>query len=476
MRRAMMIDLDKCIGCQACVTSCKERWDSGPNAHRDWVNEYENVDGENIIGITFYPGLCMQCEEHPCTTDCPTGATYMDKKTGVVMVDSDVCIGCGNCVSMCSYDARHLDEKKGIVEKCNLCAPYVERGEQPACVATCLSNCRHFGDLDDPTGELVALIEKTRAKPLVTEAIDIGPRVTYAGETHRKQIVARGVVKKGKKSQLTTLWAGVTRPFVTYFVPTIMGATLLGGLFVNLKNRKNKIAGQNTKDDSQKTLSRHRAGMRFLHWFNLLSWLLLLATGVALMSSPSFALFGERFPKLVAGAAGGGAPLIKFHVVWGIAWAVIIIPIFLVYKRWGLEALQELRLTRDDIAWLRHKPSHMLGLSKKPLPDQDKYNAGQKLFAMAVLGGTIAIIATGLVMSFHLGPPQVIAACIVLHKLAVAVTLLGVAVHFTMAAVLKDERPALKSMISGNIDYEHANHHNRKWVKEMDTLAMEGKK
>jgi formate dehydrogenase gamma subunit len=386
----------------------------------------------------------------------------------VVMVDSDVCIGCGNCISMCAYDARHIDATKGIVEKCNLCAPYVARGEQPACVATCLADCRHFGDLDDPGGTLARLILETGAKPLADPAVDIKPKVVYAGEAGRAQIMANGAVSKPQKSSLTRFWQEASRPFASYVVPFVAGATVLGGLLVNLKSRKEHVAAEFDSVRAPGALPRHRAGMRLLHWFNLASWILLLLTGIALMSSRNFALFGEGFPQWVLGLFGGAASLIRFHGIGGVAWALIIVPVFLVYKRGGLRAIAEIKLTGDDWNWLREKPFAMLGLTEKPLPRQDKYNAGQKLFAAAVLLGTIAIIVTGLVMTFHLGSPGLVSACIVIHKLAVAITFIGIAVHVTMAALLREERPALMSMITGEIDYEHAREHNAKWVSQID--------
>ena len=69
MRHAMMIDLEKCVGCQACVSSCKQRWGSGPGAARDWVHTFETGQRGKDLAIAFYPGLCMQCEEH-CDDVC----------------------------------------------------------------------------------------------------------------------------------------------------------------------------------------------------------------------------------------------------------------------------------------------------------------------------------------------------------------------------------------------------------------------
>ena len=488
MQLGMLIEADRCIGCHACVSACKEKWNTGPGAQRNWVREYEHGTLGKDLGVTFYPGLCMQCAEHPCTRDCPTGATYQDDSTGIVMVDRDVCIGCGNCISNCAYSARFHDARQGIVEKCNLCAPFLARGEMPACVTTCLAECRHFGDLDDKSGELVRRIKETGAKPLITSAIDLGPRIFYAGEKERTQILAQGVIKPPQKSWLTKVWHGFSLPLSRYVVPAFGIAAVVGGLLINIRTRLKTGAstGSSGLDDQAgkkaaahpagpvnqeskgegEVLERHRTGIRVLHWFNLLSWLVLLLTGTALMSTKSFALFGQGFPLWMIGLFGGKANLIMFHALWGIAWAVITIPIFLVYKKGGWKAIKELRITRDDLKWLVQKPLALLHLSDKPLPPQDKYNMGQKLFALTVLGGTLLIILTGLIMVFHWGPPTMVAAAILVHKLAIAVILMGIAVHVTMAAIIRSERAALKSMVTGKIDRNHAEKHSAKWVSE----------
>ncbi len=506
MRLAMSIDLDRCVGCQACVSACKEQWDSGPGAARDWVRTIETGKRGRDLAVTFYPGLCMQCEEHPCTLDCPTGATYADPKTGVVMVDGDACIGCGNCISRCPYGARHVDPVKKVVEKCNLCAPFVARGELPACVATCPAECRLFGDLDDPASDVSRAAREKAARPLVAPGVGVGPKTTYAGEARRQRILAAGAVKQPRESGLTRTW-GVTLPVARDVVPAVGVAFVGAGLLVNLKARADRVKREEAKGSGDATatssseparqpahsrdlaldldergrgstataigvhaawLPRHRAGVRFLHWFNALSWVLLVATGTGLMSAASFALFGTAFPRLASRLAGGTAALLRFHVLWGLLWAVVIVPMFLLFKKGPREVLAEVRLTRRDLAWLFTKPLAMAGLRAQPLPPQDKYNAGQKLFAILVLLATTLIIASGLVMTFHLGAAGVVAGAMVVHKLAIALVLLGVAIHVTMAAVIAEERPALRSMITGRIDYLHARHHSPNWVAGLD--------
>jgi formate dehydrogenase gamma subunit len=484
MRYGMMIELDKCVGCQACVAACKERWDTGPKAARDWVFEYESGKRGKDLSLTFFPGLCNHCDGHPCTTDCPTGATFMNEQ-GIVVVDSDVCIGCGNCVSMCPYSARKVDEEKRIVEKCSYCEPYVKAGKQPACVETCLADCRHFGDLDDPKGDLTQLIKTRDAKPLTKpEHPNVGPRTYYAPADKRQTVLEQpGVIRKLEQSLLTKAWKNVTGPAARWAVPPMALLTGLGGLMINLRQRrmgKEQAPTTETQSDhhngahaDDEKLFRHTRGMRVLHWFNAFSWLFLLLTGTALMVGSSFALFGPDVAKAIADFFGGAANLLKLHVVWGLLWAAIIVPFFLVFKHGGIEAIKEVLLTKDDIRWMMLKPLVMLGLTKKPLPPQDKYNAGQKMFAISALAGTTTIIATGLVMTFHIGPPELVSSAILLHKLAIMLALVGVAVHITMAAIIVEERPALKSMITGYVDRHHAESHATKWVDELEQQKHE---
>ncbi len=116
----------------------------------------------------FFPRLCNHCDNPPCMSVCPTGATYkMDN--GIVMVDEDLCMGCRACAMACPYDARRAvtydDVEKGkafygeayrrerpSVDKCTFCEHRVKEGLQPACVETCVGSARMFGDLDNPGG------------------------------------------------------------------------------------------------------------------------------------------------------------------------------------------------------------------------------------------------------------------------------------------------------------------------------------
>lgn len=167
----LVIDLDVCVGCHACVVNCKE-WNTGgygaPLADSDawgdnpsgaWLNRihtFEITPENSPAQIVHFPKSCLHCEQAPCVTVCPTGASYKRADDGIVLVEEDKCIGCGLCAWACPYGAREMDPAENVMKKCTLCVdriynenlPEVDR--TPACVRTCPANARHFGDFADP--------------------------------------------------------------------------------------------------------------------------------------------------------------------------------------------------------------------------------------------------------------------------------------------------------------------------------------
>ncbi|MGB7287681.1 MAG: 4Fe-4S dicluster domain-containing protein [Salaquimonas sp.] len=167
----LVIDLDVCVGCHACVVNCKEWNTSGygaPLADTDpygdsptgaWLNRihtFEITPEDAPAQIVHFPKSCLHCDDAPCVTVCPTGASYKRSEDGIVLVEEDKCIGCGLCAWACPYGAREMDPVENVMKKCTLCVdriyndnlPEVDR--TPACVRTCPANARHFGDFADP--------------------------------------------------------------------------------------------------------------------------------------------------------------------------------------------------------------------------------------------------------------------------------------------------------------------------------------
>jgi Fe-S-cluster-containing dehydrogenase component len=130
----LVIDLDTCVGCHACATNCKE-WNTsghmGPLPDQQpysaaqegvWFNRvhaYEAGDGDEGRTVHF-PRSCLHCETPACVTVCPTGASYKRAEDGIVLVNTDMCIGCQLCAWACPYGARELDEDQGVMKKCTI--------------------------------------------------------------------------------------------------------------------------------------------------------------------------------------------------------------------------------------------------------------------------------------------------------------------------------------------------------------------
>jgi hypothetical protein len=229
---------------------------------------------------------------------------------------------------------------------------------------------------------------------------------------------------------------------------------------------------------AQRQIKKHHVAIMLLHWFNAIVWLLELATGAALISSPHFRIAPLWYIAIVQGFFGSRAHMLWFHIAVGITWIVV----FAVYGTFGFrtyltrEVLErEIALDWDDLVWLRMRLLRILGRSNEPLPPQGVYNAGQKLFALLVYAMIPIIMLTGLVMAFHLVTTSLVAWAVVLHFVAVGLVASGLMIHVYMGAVFPEEKPAFFSMITGTVNELYAYRHHFKWWKEVKMQEREWK-
>ncbi len=201
---AMVIDLNTCVGCNACMAACamENQTPVWANRWRTYVHDLEVTSGflEDQIRRRFFPRLCNHCDNPPCMSVCPTGATHK-LENGIVMVDDDLCMGCRACAMACPYDARfdvtYDDLKEGetfygslhfrtspSVDKCSFCSHRVMRGLKPACVETCVGYSRMFGDLNDPADPVAKIVASGVAKPLMSH-LGTRPNVFYISDLER---------------------------------------------------------------------------------------------------------------------------------------------------------------------------------------------------------------------------------------------------------------------------------------------------
>lgn len=160
---ALVIDIDRCVGCGLCTQACHER-----NALPEGQSYIRVEDRKADDQTWFLPVQCQHCADPPCAIVCPTKATYIHE-SGAVLINEKLCVGCKYCMVACPYQARIFDEERGVADKCSLCLERVLQGEVPACVQACLPGARVFGRIDDPESEVGRMLGWDRTKPLHPE-------------------------------------------------------------------------------------------------------------------------------------------------------------------------------------------------------------------------------------------------------------------------------------------------------------------
>jgi Fe-S-cluster-containing dehydrogenase component len=175
-RYAMVIDTRRCVGCMDCVVACKVENGVPEGLSRDWLRH--DLRGQwPTVQLEIRSERCNHCDDPPCVSCCPTGASHIRSPGRIVLVDPEACIGCKACLASCPYDARFI-HPDGHADKCTFCVHRLEQGLDPACVAVCPTHCMTFGDLDDPRSEVRRLLA-SRAHHVLRPEAGTGPRIFY---------------------------------------------------------------------------------------------------------------------------------------------------------------------------------------------------------------------------------------------------------------------------------------------------------
>ena len=172
-RYGLVIDLERCIGCQTCTIACKVEngMETVSGIRVETVGgKYRDTPSGEYPGLRMYylPVVCMHCEKPPCLDACPVEAIY--KRTdGIVLIDQDKCDCCRVCLDACPYGAIAYDNEKHMVQKCNLCFERLDDGFEPFCVTCCGPEAIFYGDLADRKSYVYQLIHKGNAYVLKPE-------------------------------------------------------------------------------------------------------------------------------------------------------------------------------------------------------------------------------------------------------------------------------------------------------------------
>jgi len=225
----MVINLDKCTGCRACMVACKVENNTPEGNFWMYVFRFEEGEFPNSR-VWFMPRPCQHCDNAACVKVCPVGARYK-REDGLTATDFDRCIGCRYCEVACPYGVNYFNWKKpeknyyldwedpdvislidgnkvpyanpdleqaygaeqrriaggghikGVMEKCTFCVHRLEQGLEPACVNVCPTRAILFGDLDDPNSTVSRILREKPSFRLLEE-VGTEPRVHYVGGQH----------------------------------------------------------------------------------------------------------------------------------------------------------------------------------------------------------------------------------------------------------------------------------------------------
>jgi formate dehydrogenase iron-sulfur subunit len=193
-RMGFFTDTSLCIGCKACEVACKE-WNAVPEDGLNWTgNSHDNSGGlgadtwrhvafveqrvavgEHEPNFQHLPAagedgadgfrwlmasdVCKHCTHAACLDVCPTGAIFRTE-FGTVVVQQDICNGCGYCVPACPYGVLDKREDDGRIFKCTLCYDRLGAGEEPACAKACPTDSIQFGELDELRARAAGRVEQ----------------------------------------------------------------------------------------------------------------------------------------------------------------------------------------------------------------------------------------------------------------------------------------------------------------------------
>ena len=183
--KAIVTDLNRCVGCLACMVACKavnnvpigSYWNKvlriGPSLKAGATSAHD-------VEMYYLPVQCQHCENPECVKVCPTGASHK-LEDGTVQIDKSKCIGCQFCAMSCPYGVRYLNEEEGVVEKCTLCQQRTAQGELPQCVSQCCGMARWYGDAEQgiesfegPRGERLGDFVNDFTEDQVYKVTDVG--------------------------------------------------------------------------------------------------------------------------------------------------------------------------------------------------------------------------------------------------------------------------------------------------------------
>ena len=264
MRKGMLIDLTKCIGCRACQVACKE-WNDLPGEETDNWGSYQNppslsaktwslvefmeIEEDSRLHWIFAKRQCMHCLHPACVSACPVGALHQTEE-GAVVYDPDRCIGCRYCMVVCPFGVPKLEWEKPLpfIRKCTFCVDRLEAGMEPACAKACPTGAIAFGERDSLIVEAEARVQKHPEK-----YVDHIYGKDELGGTSWMYLSPVPFEKLGFPTLSPEPVTKLSEAVAVYGTPSVAVsvAALLGGLYYWFTRREKRIRAEETTSQKE---------------------------------------------------------------------------------------------------------------------------------------------------------------------------------------------------------------------------------
>jgi len=478
---AMFIDTTTCIGCKACEVACQEwnglpveptaqfgTYQTMPDLSANYWNliKFNEIEENGPLEWLMRKDMCLHCAEPGCLLACPVPGAIVQYRNGVVEIDPDTCIGCGFCITGCPFNVPKLHAVSGKAHKCTMCSDRLDVGLGPACVKACPTGCLEFGSktsmLDLGARRVEALKADGHAQAGVYDPAGVGGTgVIYVLKHADRPQLYGDLPESPRISPLLGFAKGPLRWLGGLFLGSIVLATVLHYLRVGPKSvpaHDSPPSGlglipaplpvPRPAPSGGRRVLRYTFADRVLHWSVALTFIYTALTGLGLFFRPLAVLLA---------LFGGGETVRVWHPIVATAFTALTLALFAKWRK-------DVRLGREDLAWLKAIRQAALNREER-LPPAGRFNAGQKVFFIAVTLLALALFASGIPLWFlEIAGAGVRTLCVLIHDAATVGAVALVILHIYMATAATPG--SFSAMLHGTVSEEWARRHHGAWKPE----------